>query len=263
MPKQKTETSYLWWKDQKIFGTCLLIVAVSFQIFAFLDIPVMTTIHGYTVGLMLGFYNPLFYALVIYVALRYLTSGRLVLPRWIKIKTSTYCVLVVSILFVSASSGYYQTETGWFAVGPKTWTAFERWFLDFTRNWNAWFPANTNGGVIGVFLYSFFAMILSGVGAFVVAILWVVVPFSILFTGSVWGLYYRLLSNRVVLKVKPIKRKKVAKSSVATIAATQGDSVSSEQVVKGEKVALDLVVDKPNLPTSDLTQEETTFDDPF
>ncbi len=183
-----------------IFGVMLLIIVVSFQIFAFLEVPFITTIHGYTVGMLFGFYNPLFYIFMTYIALLFITNNKLRLPKWLKLKWSTYWIIVLSIVFISASAGYYQVKNGWFSIGADSWLSFDKWFTDFTVNNNAWLPANTNDGFIGVFLYSFFAMIFSGVGAFIIAILSVLVPVSLLFTGSAWGLYRKIIRKKMLSK---------------------------------------------------------------
>ncbi len=204
MEKLKTHNKnkqYLWWKDKKIFGVMLLLTVLSFQIFAFLEVPFLTTIHGYTVGMLFGFYNPLFYFFMAYIALLLITNNKLHLPKWIKFKWSTYWIIVISIVFISASTGYYQVKNGWLSIGSDSWLAFDKWFIDFTLKNNAWFPVNTNGGFIGVFLYSFFAMMFTGIGALVIAILSILVPVSLLWTGSILGLHRKIrrkkmLSNR-------------------------------------------------------------------
>lgn len=177
-----------------------MIIAVSFQIFAFLEIPFMSTIHGYTIGMLLGFYNPLFYIFVTYIGLILMTNNKMRFPKWLKLKWTTYWIIVLSILFISASSGYYQSKNGWFVIGKDAWLSFDKWFGDFTSKNNAWLPTNTNGGVIGVFLYTFFATLTSGIGAFIIAVLSILVPLSLLFTGSAWGLYRKIIRKKMLTK---------------------------------------------------------------
>lgn len=260
--KNNHEKTYLWWKDKKLFGTMLLIIIVSFQIFAFLEIPFMSTIHGYTVGMLLGFYNPLFYIFVGYIALLLMTNNKFHLPKWIKLKWSTYWIIAFSIVFISASGGYYQVNSGWLVIGSKSWVSFSKWFADFTEKNNAWLPANTNGGVIGIFLYAFFAMLLSGIGAFIVAILSILVPLSLLFTGSAWGLYRKIIRKQMLSKKYHNNHKKDNNKMLISQTSNAQKNVQETYQEKTGEVNKKRD-DSEKKPNKNESSDELPFDDPF
>ena len=276
MAKTKThhqENQYLWWKDKKIFGTMLLFIVVSFQIFAFLEIPVMTSIHGYTVGMLLGFYNPLFYIFMAYIALLLITKHKLQLPKWFKLKGSTYWMIAISIVFISVSAGYYQAKSGWLVIGGHSWSSISEWFNDFTAANNAWLPQNTNGGFIGVFLYSFFSMILSGIGAFIVAIFSVLVPVSLLFTGSAWGLYRKIIRKKMLSKRhKHVNAQQTKASNDKMIIQKEEEvmiSLKDEGVMESEEQIIYIKQDDEDENDQSSEEEDQKeeddlpFDDPF
>lgn len=196
------KTLYTWWRDKKMLATISLIILVSMLIFGFLEIPVLSTIPRYTINMMLGFYSPLFYAFGFYWCLTVIFGNAIKLPKWVKLNGFTYWVVALSIIFLSTSLFFYQDSTGFTSIGGEPWKAFIKWFDDF-RETSAWYPQNTNGGIIGVFLYSFFAMIASGIGAMIISIGALAISISIIITGSFFGFYKNL-----VKKQKFINRRK-------------------------------------------------------
>lgn len=195
-----------WYKDKKIIGTIILIIAVAFQLFAFLKVPFFTTIHGYTIGMLFGWYNPFFYLFLSYVALVLIFGSKIRLPKWVKLNGYTYWIAAISIMFIGASTGFYQSKGEWTTIGSKAWHSFDIWFSDYRQHNDAWFPANTNGGLAGVFFYSLFSMISSGIGAFIIAIITLAITISFVISGS-WIAFYKSLINKrkVILKQKEIK----------------------------------------------------------
>lgn len=194
--KQEVGPSYSWYRDKKMVGMILLVVTVVLQIFAFLQVPFMSTINAYTIGLLLGFYNPLFYLFVAYISLVMIFGEKVRLPKWVKLTKLTYWIVAISIVFIGASTGYYQTVSdGWTAIGAEPWGSFNVWFDKFTSQpW--WAPAQTDGGVIGVFLYSLFASATSGIGALIIAIAALVLTVSLVASGSFIGLYKQIHEKR-------------------------------------------------------------------
>lgn len=153
-----------------MLGLIFLMLAIMMQIFAFLKIPIVSSLHGYTIGMLIGFFNPLFYFFVIFKTLQLIFGFKLKMPKWIRLTKGRYFLFCLAIIFVATSTSFYQTKTSYQNIGYEYWNAFEYWFDDFVDS-SAWAPTNTNGGLIGAFLFSFFAMISSGIGAFVISIL--------------------------------------------------------------------------------------------
>lgn len=206
--KKAKQARYKWWTDKKMIGTIVLILSVVMLIFSFVKVPFLSSINGYTIGMLLGFYSPFFYFFVIYKSLILIFGDRVKLPTWVKLNNITYWVVAISIVFIGASMGFYQSKNGFTSFGTKTWGSFNNWFDQFTdyKHESAWTPNNTNGGLVGVFLYSFVAMALSGIGALVVSIAVLVIVVSFLVTGSSIGLYRDLMKKRKVdLRDKEIK----------------------------------------------------------
>ncbi|NQZ66122.1 MAG: hypothetical protein HRT99_02810 [Mycoplasmatales bacterium] len=210
---RKKINEYSVLNDKKMLGTILLIVISALQIFAFLEIPFLSTINGYTIGMLLGFYNPFFYLFFAYYALYMIFGEAVMLPKWLKLSKKQYWFLAISIIFISSSMGYYQSKDGFTLIGTKSWGSFKTWYNLFTNNETAsgWFPVNTNGGVIGVFLYSFISMISSGIGALIISIIMVILSISFVITGSSIGLYKDIVSKKK-LGIRD-KRKKQKKDS--------------------------------------------------
>lgn len=197
---------YKWWKDNKMIGTILLIVSICLLIFTFVKVPVISSITGYTIGMLLGFYAPLFYLFIIYKSLIMIFGNYVKLPHWIKLTDLTYLIVVTSILFISSSTGFYQAKSGFTSFGGKPWGSFNNWYDTFTDSNSAWTPKNTNGGLIGVFMYSFTAMIFSGIGALILSIALLVISASIMISGTTIGLYRDLIKRKKLdLKAKEIK----------------------------------------------------------
>lgn len=246
------KTIYAWWRDKKMIATILLIILVTMLIFGFLQIPILSTIPRYTINMMLGFYSPLFYAFGIYWCLTIIFGERIVLPKWVKLNSFTYWVVAFSVVFVSTSLFYYQDSTGYTSIGGEPWKAFDKWFHDFTQT-SAWYPQNTNGGVIGVFLYSFFAMISSGIGAMIISIAALAVSISIIITGSFFGFYKNLIK-----KQKFIHRKKE-------------NDIDKQINVERQNFNKDKESKNINIPSSDFKEsnekneqdDDFPFEDPF
>lgn len=190
-----------------MIGTIILICSIILMIFSYVTVPLISTINGYTIGMLFGFYSPLFYFYLIYRSLILIFGDRIKLPSWIKLTDITYWVVSISIIFISTSTGYYQQQIGFTNYGLEPWKSFQKWFNVFTdhERISAWTPHNTNGGIIGVFLYSVTAMITTGIGSIIIGALMLVISFSILVTGTTIGLYRdRIKSKKLVLKDKEI-----------------------------------------------------------
>ena len=199
------DIKYKWWQDKKMIGTIILLISAAFQIFAFLKVPILSTIHGYTIGMLFGFYNPVFYLFIIYKSSMMIFESKINLPKWVKLSNFSYWFLSISIIFIGTSLFYYQTIIGFTSIGTAPWGSFKSWFNDFTST-TAWAPTNTNGGIVGAFMYSFFSMCISGVGTLVVAILSLITSISVLVTGTFFGLYKNMLNRqKVTLKQKEIQ----------------------------------------------------------
>lgn len=195
--KNDIRKSYIWYRDKKIIGMIILFISIAFQTFAFLEIPFLTSIHGYTVGMMLGWYNPFFYVFIGYIGTNIIFEGKLKTPNWFRLNIVTYWIVAISIIFISVSTSFYQSETGYKSIGTTPWKSFNKWYDDFTYEKNAWLPINTNGGLIGAFMYSFFAMILSGIGALIASIFMIFIAISYIITGSSVGFYKNIRKSKI------------------------------------------------------------------
>lgn len=216
-PEIKKEVNYKWWNDKKMTGIFLLIVTTSLFIFSFMKIPFLTSIHKYTFGMLFGWYHPFFYFYIAYIALQLIFKDKISLPSWIKITKISYWFVAISVVFVSTQTGYFQSKGDWTEIGYKSWHAVSDWWTSFKSSGDAWVPAATNGGIVGAFLYSFFAMIFSGIGALIIAIIMLVVSISILLTGTSVGLYRQMINKKkITLERKEVKEDKNADISEIT-----------------------------------------------
>ena len=68
--KRISSGQYLWWRDNKMVATIYLIIISTMQVFAFLRMPVLTTMHAYTIGMLVGYYNPLVYLCLAFLCLK-------------------------------------------------------------------------------------------------------------------------------------------------------------------------------------------------
>lgn len=228
----------------------LLLIVISIMIFSFLSIPFLSSIGGYTVNMLLGWYSPFFYLFVIYLLLKKMFKEKIKFPKWVKLNNITYWIVVISIVFIATSTGYYQSKSGFASIGSKPWHAVNEWFDSFTDNQtvSAWTPKNVNGGFIGVFLYSLIASMVSGIGAFIVALLTLALSVSFIITGSSIGFYKNLVSKkRTTLKNKEIINKK--QSNI--------EQFSTKEDIEPIKVK---VIEQPK---KEVENKPLPFDDPF
>lgn len=251
--KQKSKSSYVWYRDTKMIGTILLLVIVALQVFAFLRVPVLSTIHAYTVGMVFGWYNPLFYIFVAYFALRMMFGDKVALPKWLKLNRFTYWFVAISLIFVSVTLifPYYQAKihNGFTMWGSEPWNlAFPKWFADFTDK-SAWAPANTNGGLVGVFLFALSASLTSGIGAMFISIILLALSVSIVISGSFIGFYKNMMHKRT----NDLKQsEEMAKNDMPLddMAKKLPEDKSSQVVEKAQK-------------TEENQDDDFPFEDPF
>ncbi len=203
-------------KDNKILGMILLMVAVTLQIFAFLEIPFLSSIHAYTVGMIFGIFNPLFYLFVIFHAMRMILPNKWTLPKWFKLTNTTYWIIVISIIFTVHAWGVYAKDhkddhNNLYTFGGRAWkTAInDDWWHTFKTsdaNNHHWKPDSKWGGLLGYSVWATFAMFSSPIGAGIIAAIFLVVSTSLLVTGSGLGLYkFKKNKQRQILKEKEAK----------------------------------------------------------
>ena len=252
--------SYAWWRDNKMLGTIILISTVLIGIFAWLNIPFLSSIHAYTIGMLMGFYNPLFYIYVTYKALLMIFGDRIKLPKWVKLSQSSYLFVCISIIFVGTSSGYYQEKTSFTSFGLNPWSSFSEWWNDYTQDGTAstWKPINTNGGLIGVFLYSIFSMALSGIGALILSIVSLVISASLLITGTSIGLYKKLINKRKLI----LRNKEINNEDTDLNEFIEKESINNFKKDTNETIRIKLN-NTNKKDDSKLNKQDLPFDDPF
>ena len=101
------------------------------------------------------------------------------------------------------------------------------WWDSFRDSGDAWIPSATNGGVIGAFMYSMFAMIASGIGAFIFSIILLILSISLLVSGSLIGLYKDLLKKKKMdtQKIEDDKENKTNISNIDTTTENKEDEI--------------------------------------
>lgn len=244
----KTKSTYVWYRDTKMIGTIVLLAIAALQIFAFLRVPVLSTIHGYTIGMLFGWYNPLFYAYAAYFALKMMFGDKVALPKWLKLNHITYWFIAISFIFIGTSLFFYQNKTGYTSIGAEPWGSFKNWFNDFTSE-AAWAPANTNGGIVGAFLYALAASITSGIGAIIISIVLAALSVSIVISGSFIGFYKNLINSR-----KEELKQNEAKAESEFAIDKMAKKIPEDKVLENEE--------KPK-ETPQNKQDDFPFEDPF
>ncbi|NQZ29483.1 MAG: DNA translocase FtsK [Mycoplasmatales bacterium] len=200
-------------RDRKILGMILLIVAVSLQIFAFLEVPFLSSIHAYTVGMLFGVFNPFFYLFVCFRGIKMILPSKWKLPKWFKLTTFNYWFIVLSIIFTVHAWGVFPKEhfkekdnLNTFGVNAWERAIKQDWwesFKEVDKNNMYWKPNSTWGGLVGYSIWAFFAMFSSPIGAGVIAAVLLIFSVSFLITGSMFGLYkFKKNKKRQILKEK-------------------------------------------------------------
>lgn len=253
-PKENNK-SYVWYRDSKMIGTIMLLIVAALQIFAFLKVPGLTTIHAYTIGMLLGYYNPFFYVFAAYFALKLIFGKKIELPKWLKLNSFTYWFVVLSFVFIGTSLFFYQTKTGFTAIGAAPWGSFKDWFHTYTSE-PAWAPANTNGGIVGAFMYSLIASMSSGIGAIITSIVLAALSVSIVISGSFIG-FYRSLINRRHKELRDNEEK--IKSEILPEPTMK--TRATQEMPKRESAPVEL----EETPKEDTTkvEDDFPFEDPF
>ena len=233
---------YKWYRDPKMKSTTILIATVVIMIFGFLKVPVITTIHSYTVGAIMGFYSPLFYLFVIIQCFRTIFDDKLTYPSWIKVNKISFWFIVMSIIAVGTSAGFYQGKGSFTEFGSDAWKTFDTWWADWTdhNTVSGWYPNNTNGGIFGAFYYSMTSMCISGIGSFILSIFLLILSLSIVATGSFFQLYRSLIRSN-----KHSKQKQLAEQKTITAIPIADTSIDDDKDEENNE--------EKNLP----------FDDPF
>ena len=285
--------SYNWFYDQKIKGTIIVFVSILMLIFSFLKVVFLSSIDGYTFGMLLGFYSPFVYIYFLYVGLELIFGDKFKKPSWIKFNKKNYWLLILIIVFLSSSMGFYQSKGGFVIIGAEPWKNFQDWFDTFTNKGisdsSSWFPGKTNGGLLGVFLYSLVATVVSGIGAIIVGVILLTIFISIILTGSSLEFHRMILLKKKFNIPTRFQRKKQDKKNqlekenqvifnkeknlIKTYEniKTKDESLENQNKEndpkdKTKKESKSLVDEKPSnqeKETNDKEKDNLPFDDPF
>lgn len=180
--------------DKKTLGSFILLIAFVMQIFAFVKLPGISTIHAYTIGIFFGYFNPLFYFFIMFIGIKMIFGNRKINYKWFKLNYFSYWFTSVSLIFTITTCIKYSPMYGPWSFGIKPWQSFIDWFSDYSSN-NI-IPNNNWGGVIGAFSYSFFATFSTSFGANIIAISSLFFSSSLLLTGTTLGLYKLIISRK-------------------------------------------------------------------
>jgi len=199
----KKKKRYKWTEDKKIIGLILGSVVILLFIFSFLKIPFLSSIHDYTLGMLLGYHSILVYLYLFFVATKMMFSDKVRIPSWFKLNNKTYLFLSLSIIFISSSSGYYQVHThSWLKFGLSPTKSVSYWWNDVFTKGDVWTPNNSNGGFLGSFFYLITGAATSGTGSLIISIILLILSLSILVTGSLIGLYKNINLKRKNINLK-------------------------------------------------------------
>ena len=240
--------------DKKMLGTILLLIITLLQVVAWLKIPFLTSIHSYTIGMIFGIYNPIFYIYIAYKALKLILED-IKLPSFIKLNSVTYWFVGISLIFLSVSSSFWQERisNGWTSFGSTQWKTLELWFKDFTSD-PSWAPLNTNGGVIGSLLYSIAASATTGIGALTISICLTTISISFLITGSWIGLYKEIKNKTKKIGTK--NRNEEILNETRKLVKKQSLEHTKAKIEKTQAISL-------SSPTKEVLNNDLPFDDPF
>lgn len=197
---------YYWWKDNSLVNTIFIMITTFFFIFSYVEVPFMTSIHGYTVGMLFGHLSPLFYFYVLFRLSKIFWINKFKKPNWFKLTDLSYLFVFLSLIFIFTSVIYFAVlksgEYNLFEIGKSQFGLFDKfWESDFTSKGNAWFPKNTAGGVIGILFHSIFASAISGMGTIFISSILLLISLSFIFTGNWKNLYRKRKSKKQLKKI--------------------------------------------------------------
>ncbi|CAM9100336.1 DNA translocase FtsK [Mycoplasma marinum] len=233
------ENEYRPLRDRKILGMILLVIAVTMQIFAFLEVPFLSSLHAYTIGMVFGSFNPFFYIFVIFHSILMIFPNKIKVVKWFKLTNFSYWFIALSIMFVThawVENSTSENSTTLNTFGETAWeNSFSRWWSHYSApdsNGTHWVPANYWGGVIGYSIWSMFAMIVSPIGAGVIAALMLLISLSYIMTGSVIGLYKFKRNN----KIQSLKEKETQQEELIMVPekGQEDKNENQQQVIKTE-----------------------------
>lgn len=189
----KLTSEFVFWKGKKIIGASISIVSIIFLIFSFVPVPVLTTIHAYTVGALFGFFSPLFYFLTFSYGVIFLLEGKI--STWIKIRyLFVWYFLFSVVIFLVGSSSYYLVnieKNAFLKFGAEIWTkSYNNWWITFSNNSGAFNPVTPDTltpGIIGFLFFDIFASAGTIILSFVVA--------SVIFS---MGIFYLIFGSPIV-----------------------------------------------------------------
>lgn len=175
-------------------------VIAAMQVFAFLEFPILTTMHAYTVGLFFGIYNPFFYFYL------FLKSFILVFPKQNKkilVKKMTSCIywaLVFAILLTGSTVFYFYKFKDLEGFGKTPWKSFDYWFTSFKSN-TPLIPPNTHGGILGTFLFSVFSSFLSPIGTIIFGVILIIFTIVVGFRKQIKDSIKKMLESKKEEKI--------------------------------------------------------------
>lgn len=260
IPNEKDFYKYKWYSDKKIIGLIILFVALAMQVFAFLDLPVLTTIHSYTVGMIFGYFNPFFYLYIAYIGFSLTFDYKAPRFNWLNVNRYSYWFYVLSFMYIFVGTGYYQVaKNGWFSISSSAWKIMPSWFEEFTASGKQWWlPRTTLAGVLSSFMYAMTSTFVSGIGSFVLSILLLFFVVSKICTGQIFGFFKQRESKRRLIELN--KRREETQVIKLKVEAIEEDVNHIDPPMKNEELHL------PSVPTADVKNEDTTefsviFDD--
>ncbi len=233
-PKNK----YSPWRDNKILGMVVLIIAVTLQILAFLEVPFLSSIHSFTIGMLFGWFNPFFYCFFIFHALKMLLPNKLTPPKWFKLTNTTYWFMALSIIFTAHAWVIFPKAHRGLPFGFEPWKiGFNEWWVNFKKihaHGSHWNPNSRAGGLIGYFIWSTFTMFSTPIGSGIIATLLLMASVSFLITGTMVGLY----NFKNALKRQALKEKKATKEELVEIQEEQEPITKTEELTNTSEFEL-------------------------
>ncbi|MGX9340479.1 hypothetical protein [Mycoplasma sp. 4044] len=255
-------------KTKKHFGSkrlwliLTIVLSVFFLVFSFLPVPVITTIHSYTMGALFGAFSTFIYLFVILFALKSLFKFESKFSwRAFHISINKSIFLVISVVFLTTTLYTMKQSLGEISGkidAPQNAfkPIFNIWFSQFSKayNGNTALPNQYTMGIVPTFFYAAFASMGSTVLALVLSIV-------LLLTSLVLLIVSPTVLNRFAFSKSKREKAKLESLKTTTTKYTQNKATQAQIKTFDDKnednlAFLNLQEDKPRVDNNKIVYNQ-------
>ncbi|MBN3534943.1 hypothetical protein [Mycoplasma procyoni] len=192
-------------KDSRLVWISVFLINLAFLVFSIVKIPVLSTIHSYTIGLFFGVFSYVYFGLIFIISFIKITHLNFLKTKWYRITMIDLAIISMLIVFLvefSLNIDSINYKWGFSAMQEQ----FSRFWETFKSTKDAMLPNDFHFGAAIIFCVSLLISLATNLGALIILALALLIYITVVVILSKKHYVLVISSNKRLKKTNKNKK---------------------------------------------------------